>query len=452
MATDVTAIDKLTMNRAWAFFYPLFLSGLMMSASQPIVHAGLARLPSPELTLAAYAVAFYAAVLLESPILMALPTANALVCDKVAFLRLRRWIMGLSLALSINALIIAFYDPAYDFVFRFLLGSPPDVARVAQPGLQVLSVWPAIVGLRMYYQGILIRFGRTRYVTMGTAARLVTMITAISLGVRFFPQYGIVVGSFTLLLGVTVDGLVAIVATGHLLRSGHLAETSVDPPLASRDVRAFSSFFIPLAVTSTLRILAQPLLLGGIARSHQATLALAAWPVGLGTMRILGGHLRMLQQVVLALAKDAESAQLIRRFCVYVTAGFTAVLLIIAFSPLATFYHHQVIGLEGDILHMANASLRFLTGIPALMAAQSWFQGILIRARRTWPVNLAGLANLVVAVGLIYSLAMATQVRGHLLASLAMGVGLAGEVWVLRRWARPFLRELLSPSRGDQLE
>lgn len=430
--------EDLSLKKAWTFFFPLTLSWLMMFASQPIVQAGLARLPSAELTLAAFAVAFHAAVLLESPIFMAMPTANALVCDGVALRRTRRWVIGVSLVLSANAILVAFCGPVYDFVFRTILGNPIEVARAAQPGLKVLAVWPSIVALRLYHQGILIRFGRTRFVTLGTIARLVVMLITLPIAVRLFPSHGVVVGAGTLLLGVVVDGLVTVLATRRLLLTGVLEpETEAVAHPASRHFGAFCAFFLPLASTSCLRTLSQPLMLGGIARSHQATLALAAWPVGLGTMWLFSGHIMMLQQVVLSLIKDNKSMILVRRFCGIVIGGFSLLLAIIAFSPLLGLYHGVVIGLTGEMLAMANASLRFLVFMPMLLAAQACAQGVLIRGGRTGPVNLASACNLVVAVTLLYTLAIRTNISGNLLASILMSVGLLVEVAVLSRWAIP---------------
>jgi len=434
--------EQLDLRRTWAFFWPLALSGIMMSAGQPLVQAGLARLDSPELVLAAYGLAFYVAVLLEAPIIMLLPVATALVEDEVSYRFTRNIMIWINILLTLLTAAVALWTPLYGYVFERLLAFPADVSAAARPGLIALLLWPAVIGVRRYYQGILVRFGRTAVVSWGSAARLAAMVVALLVGIQLFPSYGILVGSATLMAGVIADMGVAVIAARRLLLGRVLPAEAQDGSKAGRALPAFLAFFTPLALTSALRVVGRPLMLSGIAKSYQPVLALAAFPVALSTMQLLSGYLQMMQQVAVALVKDGASFLVVRRFVGRVGLACTAGLAVVALSPVGGWYHGRVIGLEGQVLAMANASLRLLVIAPMLVAVQSYYQGLMIRAGRTIAVQVAALGNLLLLVLGINFLAAETTVLGHLIAAAVFPLALGLEVAVLYRWCRPLERQL----------
>ena len=434
--------EELNVKRVWLFFLPLALSGLMMGLGQPIVHAGLARLPSPELTLAAYGLTFSAAILLEAPIIMLMPAANALVVDEVAYRSTRRWMLIINLFLTINAVVISCITPVYDFIFLDLLGFPHEVARAAQPGLIALVLWPIVIGIRRYYQGILIHFKKTHVVGWGSAARLVAMLITTFFGVRWFPHQGIIVGSLALMAGVIGDMAVALVGARRLLTSGVLPRESPEAMAASREVKPFAAFYVPLALTSTLMVMASPLVLSGIARSHNAELALAAWPVAMGAMFLVNSQLHMMQQVVVALVRDRATMEVVRRFRVQLAAVFFALMVLLVITPASRFYFEAVIGLVEPVLSMTNRAFGIMLVMPLVVAAQMWNQGLLIGGGRTVAVNLGALANLVLLVGGVHILAITTQIEGHLIAASLYPVAVLTEALLIRRWARPVIQSV----------
>ena len=426
----------------WYFYLPLALSGIMMSAGQPIVHAGLARLESPELVLAAYGVAAYVAVLLEAPIIMLLPAANALVANEASYRLTRNFMLAMNAFLTVLTALVAFWTPLYNLMFMTLLQFPTEVAQAARPALMVLILWPGLIGIRRFYQGILIRFGNTRIVGLGTVGRLATMIFTLLMGIWFFPEHGVLVGGVALASGVFADTTIAVISARRLLITGALRQETEPTPEAAKDIRAFSRFFLPLAITSTLRIIARPLLLSGIARSYLPMLPLAAFPVALGTTQLAAGHLQMMQQVVVAKVRDGTSFRVVTRFTYLVAGGSSALLALIALSPLSNLYHGTIIGLTGPMLGMANMALLLLVFMPLLTGLQAYHQGLLIRVGRTIPVNIAALMNVLLLVTTVNVVAVNTQWPGHLIAAVVLPLALAIEVLLLRYWTKPVVWEL----------
>ena len=58
--------------------------------------------------------------------------------------------------------------PVFRFVTGALMGLPPEVARLVHVATAILIPWPAAIGYRRFYQGILVRHGLTRRVAYGT--------------------------------------------------------------------------------------------------------------------------------------------------------------------------------------------------------------------------------------------------------------------------------------------
>ena len=174
MRRHETSPHALTPGRVARFWLPLEATWLMMAAEGPFLAAVIARLPGPKENLAAFAVASALAWIVESPIIMMLSASNALVRDGVAYRKLRRFSFALNAAVT-AVMIALIIPPVFDFVARRVIGLGPDVAGLAGRSMIFLVLWPAAIGFRRFYQGILIRNGRPQAVTWGTVIRLTTM-------------------------------------------------------------------------------------------------------------------------------------------------------------------------------------------------------------------------------------------------------------------------------------
>ena len=185
----------------------------------PVVHAAIARLPDPETNLAAAGIVISLAVTIESPVIMVLATATALATSGQAYRVLQRFVRHLTIILTIIAATIAFADPVYNWLTLELLGLPVHIAEAAQPGLKIMTLWSAVIGWRRFFQGILIRFGRTRRVGYGTGIRLAAVtITAILL-VNYSQFSGVVVAACSWMAGVIADLIYAYFASRSVIRA-----------------------------------------------------------------------------------------------------------------------------------------------------------------------------------------------------------------------------------------
>ena len=160
-----------TQRQIFLFWVPLAASWLLMGAEVPVLQAAIARLPDMQTQLAAFGIVMSLEIAIESPVIMLLATSTALSTSARNYLTLRRFMIWINVLATATAVLVAF-TPVFDLVVRSLMGIPPDIADAAQPGMRIMTLWTAAIGVRRFYQGVMIRHGQTRSIGYGTAARL----------------------------------------------------------------------------------------------------------------------------------------------------------------------------------------------------------------------------------------------------------------------------------------
>ncbi|HET6582394.1 MAG TPA: hypothetical protein VFG69_03080, partial [Nannocystaceae bacterium] len=182
---------QLTVAAAW---WPLAASWLLMSAEQPTIAAVVARLGDPEVHLAAWGgVVFSFALVIEAPIIMMLAASTELVRDRASHVELRRFTHKAGLALTLLHIALV-ATPLYEIVVGDWLAVPAAVREPARLGLAIVVPWTWAIAWRRFNQGILIRFGRSRVVGLGSGVRLVVTAVTLAIG-AFLGGAGVVVAA-----------------------------------------------------------------------------------------------------------------------------------------------------------------------------------------------------------------------------------------------------------------
>ncbi|HET8796631.1 MAG TPA: hypothetical protein VFO89_03025, partial [Thermoanaerobaculia bacterium] len=186
------------------FWMPLAATWLMMALEGPYVAAIVARMPEAARNLAALGVAVSLAWLIESPIMMLLSASAALVRDRASYFALRRFAHLLN-ALVTLGMVLLVIPPLFTFVAETVIGLPHDIARLTHQAAAAMILWPAAIGYRRFYQGILVRHRLTRRVAYGTIVRLVTMSGTAALLAFVFALPGALAGALAVLAGVVFE-------------------------------------------------------------------------------------------------------------------------------------------------------------------------------------------------------------------------------------------------------
>ena len=198
--------NTLSYKKIFLFWIPLAITWLMMSVEGPYLSALIARMGDPKYNLAAFGISFSFALIVEAPVIMLMSAATALVDSYNSFQKLKTFTYILNTLITLFMLVILI-PSVFNFIAVDLIDLPIEVVEITYWAFAALLPWPAAIGYRRFYQGILIRNNKTRLVTVGTFIRLITMsLTALILYLKFaFP--GAVVASLSLSVGVIVEAI-----------------------------------------------------------------------------------------------------------------------------------------------------------------------------------------------------------------------------------------------------
>jgi hypothetical protein len=417
-----------------------------MGAELPALAAVVARLAEPEINLAAYGgVVFPLALIIEAPVIMLLAASTALCKDWPSYLLLRRFTMRTGVLLTALHVLVAF-TPLYYVVVEGILGVPPEIVEPARVGLMIMTPWTLSIAYRRFHQGVLIRFGHSRAVGLGSALRLCADGVVLVIGYSVGTIPGIVVATSAVIAGVLTEAVYVGLVVQPVLRDQLKPAKPVEPPLT---FRAFLDFYIPLAMTSLLILLVQPIGAAALSRMPQALASLAVWPVVSGLVFMLRSLGIAYNEVVVALLDEPHSTSSLRRFATFLTILTTLLLVIIAATPLATIWFGRVSGLAPALVVLAQTSLWIALPLPGLNVMQSWYQGALVHHRRTRGVTEAMGIFLFITTAILWAGVVWGQITGLYVGLMAFGVGsLTQTIWLWCR-SRPVMQHLEARDAGD---
>jgi hypothetical protein len=423
MRRHETSPHALSPDRIARFWLPLEATWLMMAAEGPFLAAVIARLPAPKENLAAFAVASALAWIVESPIIMMLSASNALVRDGVAYRKLRRFSFALNAVVTV-VMIALITPPVFDFVARRVIGLSANVAGLAGRSMIFLVLWPAAIGFRRFYQGILIRNGRPQAVTWGTVIRLMTMAATGLLTALVFRLPGASVGAAALGVGVLAEGAASWAMARSTVRG--LQRMTNEECAFGRDLTQAKvvRFYAPLALTSFLSFFINPLTTFFLARGRSPLESLAVLPVVVGLAFVFRTAGIAMQEVVIALVGDAgENRRVLARFSLRVGAASTAALAAVLFTPLAKVWYRTVSGLSPDLAMFALLPGALLVLLPFLESVLSYYRGVLVKCHRTAPISIAVAIQLAVTAAVFALMVMGSRTVGAVAVGPALTAG-----------------------------
>jgi hypothetical protein len=429
----------LTMRRVFSFWLPLAFTWLMMATEGPFLAAVIARLPDPKLNLAAYGVAFSLALIVEAPIIMILSAATALVRDRESYRRMRNFTSALNAAITLGMALLL-VPPVFNVVAQGLIGLPPEVAQRTHIATLLLLPWPATIGFRRFYQGVLIRHGLTRRVAYGTVLRLAAMAATAMTLFRNPDLEGAWVGTAALSIGVTLEALVSR-AMAHRTVATLLAEDT-GPGTEPTSYRSIAAFYYPLALTSLLTLGLHPVVTFFVGHSRAALESLAVLPMVFSLVFVFRALGLAFQEVGIALIGDRfEGYRVLRRFAITLGVSVVGALALIAWTPLADVWFHRVSGLSLDLTRFALVPTRILVIIPGLTVLLSFQRAMMVSLKATSRVTWATAAEVVGAITILAVGVFAADAVGAVVAAIALLVGrIAANLYLL-----PPLRGLPAP-------
>lgn len=412
--------------RLWG---PLALNWLMMALEGPLLVALVSRLPEATANLAAFSVAFAIALIVEAPVMMLLSTSAALADDRPSYKRIARFALALTLPLS-GLMAIIGSPPVFRFLNDRLWHLPQPLSAWVAGAVWLLIPWPAAIGFRRLWQGLLIRQGRSRLVAWGTVLRLAGMGAGATLAYAFSSWPGVWIAAMGLSAGVTTEMIAIRLWVQPVL--GKLPAETREAPLSYPQIGAF---YTPLLLTSLLHVALTPLLTTLMAQGKEPLLSLAAYPPLTNTVFLFSCVGVAYQEVVIVLLGTRVGDQLLP-FAHRIALGSTLPLALLNLPQVGHLWLSQVFAVPPPVEPLVQHSLLILLPTPALIVYLAYLKGRFIRARKTLLNLLAALLELSAVLTLSLPLIRNTNlpaVYGATLALLGARMAVLALLWPLTR-------------------
>ncbi|MDP4190772.1 MAG: hypothetical protein Q8858_04400 [Bacteroidota bacterium] len=386
-------MKKLDLRTILRFWIPLSATWLMMSVEGPYLAAIIARMAQPKFNLAAYGVAFSFAMIVEAPIIMIMSASTALVKDYHSFKKLKTFTYSLN-ALITCLIVLFILPPVFNFIAGKVVKLPGEILGLTHIATIILIPWPASIGYRRFYQGILISHNLTKRVAYGTIVRLSSMsLTAVIF--FFFTSFpGVIVGASALSCGVICEAIASkfmALATVKQISSVNKQDPTSSLQSSKLSYREIIHFYYPLALTSILTLAVNPLITFFLGQSRLAIESLAVLPVLNSFLFIFKSFGVSYQEAAIALLSGGKqnSYKSVRNFAAIIGVLTASVLLVISLSSFSDLWFSGLSGLSDELSRLARFPLLLLAIIPALEVLISFQRAVLINSRFTNPITMA---------------------------------------------------------------
>ena len=350
-----------------------------MGIEMPAITAVMARLDHPEISLAAHGgAAWPLALIIEAPIIMLLSASVALCNNWSSYQRIYRFMMISGFFLTAIHILIAF-TPLFDFVAQGILGVPDEIVEPARISLRILTPWTWSIAFRRCQQGVLIRFGHPEAVSIGTVIRLCSGLSVLAIGLLVQTVPGYIIGASAQTVGTFCEAVYAGIRVKPILKYQLKSLPAGDPI----PWKTFFAFYSPLALTSILNQIWQPIGSAALSRMPNALESLAVWSVVGGLVFMFRSIGFAYNEVVVALLDQPGSSLHLRKFALNLFKVISGLYILVAVTPLVYYWFTNVSGISPNLVKIARIGFWFAFPMAATSALQSWFQGAILFSRKT---------------------------------------------------------------------
>lgn len=415
---------SITKKKLFLSWVPLAVMWIVMATEQPLITSFISRLPDATNQLAAFGYSFALALFIEGPVIQMLSAGTAITKSVSSYKKILK-IMH-ALAIITTSLHLFFCIPTvFNFIALNIFDLPLELLDSAYWCFFVLIPWPATIGYRRLWQGVMIKHDRSKYVPMVMYIRLILAFIVLFIGLQLNNMRGAILGGITLSLGV-ISGMIS---------SYLLAKPAIDK-LEQTDSENLSlkqmvNFYIPLAITSWITLGIRPLLNLGITKGLYPVESLAVWPVVLAYLFLYTSISQSLQEIIIAQYKK-ENLKVIKSFvnnvAVFLMGLYIVVYLI---KPLWGLWFINVSKLPNELLMYLPISLGVMIVLPFFSAKIALYRAILVAERQTTSITIGVFINVATLLLSILLLPLIFKVAGVYIAAFAYVLSFTFEVLFL---------------------
>lgn len=350
-----------------------------MSMDNSMVAAIVGRMANPEVNLAAHgSIVYPISLMIEAPIICMLSVSLALCTNRRNYQRLLNYCITICAALTVAHLLVAF-TPLFHVVVEGMIGAPKETLLYAQRGLRLMLPWTAAIGMRRFYQGIMIYQGRSKLVTIGTFLRMISMGTTLMIGYSFRSVlYGADVAAIALCVGVVVEGTFAVYFGRKCAR---LYLPSPEDTVISW--KELALFVFPLILTQILSFAWMSIGSAAMSRMPNPIVSLAVWPVVSGLVNILRSFGMACNETALSLLRYKDSYKKLLTFTWYVIGASMVLYGLFAFTPIGNIWFETISALSHDLAAVARITILIGFSIPISSGLLYFYQACLLYVKKT---------------------------------------------------------------------
>jgi len=207
----VASTSEISIKAMAIFFWPLLFAALLPAGTQPILNAGMARSPEPEVSIAAVALAFYVFQLIAVATNGTQNTALALFASHYNPFRVRRFALSVGIITYVIVAFIAYIPPVTEFVIGDIMGAEGRLNELASTGFRLLSILPVALVMEQLYTAALMRTRNTRPIIYINSLRLLTLAIWVIVTVNFTDLNGLWVGAGAWALTLFLEAVYAYI-------------------------------------------------------------------------------------------------------------------------------------------------------------------------------------------------------------------------------------------------
>lgn len=406
MINNAVTKNDVTIMEQSKFFLPLALTSIVIIITHSLFNAGLARLPSPEVMIAAFAVAKSLMHILQSPVMMFRQAITALV-DHRKNLKNVSLFMVFVVSLVVVALFAIAFTGMSRWIFREIMGLNGQTLDEAVLMLHILAIFPLMVSIRDFFAAFSIKFRTTPLITLASIIR----ITYVFIFIMFIEQMSAFpaayLASMMFMGAVTIEAVTMAAGTWILSRSIPKTLDEMDRQMESVEPAKLSymqitRFYSPLIATTVINNTMMPIINGGLARTDQPDMALSVFAVAWGLGMIMISPFMAFHQVPLNFMDETNAnAKSVQKFAL-ILASFSALMLIIlSFTNLGYLILRHLIGASHQVSVLSGDVLKLMIVIPFLVVAREYYWGILMKRRTTsfiWQGKAINLVTLIIVI------------------------------------------------------
>jgi len=390
--------------------------------SHAVISAFLARMPDPEPILAAYSMAFYLHATLGSPIWACQFVAISYIKDRASVIRLLIFSAQTFVLVGWFWAIVALTPLGITF-FGVVFGASEAVAREAQICMIVSTLIVPCVFFRSLGYALLMLNRRTTLVTLGTLIRLIGLFGI--LAVLQGRTSGPLVGMAALTACIAIESVYAVIVA----RKYYLdLPVSSEPPPTYKELWRFGWPVMLMQAAESGVAFTASFFLGRLLRPE---LALAAFGVLDGMVRVLLGPLRNLTQAVQTLTRNRADTRVIGKFALHLAVLFSLAMCVFQIEIVRRLALEDVMGLPPSMAEYIAPALLLTPLLALCMTAAAFARGQLLASRKTAAIAVASGAR-ILSVGVVGTIALSlSDANGAVIGVSALIAAFATEAAIL---------------------